>query len=160
MTPLWKPLRKAEHDASLKRFIHEFNQASPKAISMSMWIEEKFIHDGTIDLWGIMVHYDWEKREDWYGERFPFVTLGQFERKFMVEKGIELTIQSNIEETCFVVAWHRDFGEPLNVSRETGYNFEEQGRMRTTEKFRIFWYSNITEFKKWLQSTCREKAKT
>jgi len=155
MTPLWKPLRKPEHDASLKRFIDEFNQALPKDISMLIWTEEKFIHDGTIDLWGIVVHYDWEKRQKWSGEKFPFETLGEFERKFVAEKGIELTIQCNAEETHFATAWHRDFDEVVDVSRETQYEYEEEGRMRTTEKFRIFSYSDMAGFKKWLLSTYR-----
>lgn len=155
MTPLWRPTTKPEHDESLERFMRRFNESPPQDISMSMWKEERFIHDGNINLWGVVVHYDWEKRHDWEGERFPYETLGQFERKFVTEKGIELTIQSNKEETYFIVAWHRDFDEVIGVSRKTDYEVEEPGKMRTTRKFEIFSYTEMNRFKRWLLTTYR-----
>jgi len=154
VSPLWKPSAKPEHDASLKRFIYKFNQAPPKDISMSMWAEEKFVHDGTINLLGVIVPYDWEKRQDWHGEKFPYLTLGQLERKFDPEKGIELTIQCNVEESYFVTAWHKDFSsEIIEVSRETDYEQKEKGKMRVTRKFKIFSYNDIAGFKRWLLKT-------
>lgn len=152
---MYRPTTKSEHDESLLRFIQDFNLARPLDITIRMYPEERFVHNGVIDLWEHRVKYDWEKRYNWEGEKFPFHTLGQLERKFDPKKGIELSIQSNADETHFAVAWHREFDEAVNVSRETDYQWQEKGTMRTTRKFRIFRYREIEEFKEWLLTTYR-----
>jgi len=155
MTPLWRPSTKQEHDESLKRFMKRFNEAHPSDIAMQIWAEEQFVYDGVINLWGVLVHFDWEKRHDWRGSKFIYDTLGQFERKFDHEKHIELTIQSNMDDTHFVVAWHSDFNEVVDVFRNTNYQYEEEGKMRTTHKFQTFNYQEMAQFKTWLLRTYR-----
>lgn len=147
---MFRPSKKAEHDNSLTRFIEMFNGAHPQDITAKMWLVEQYVYDGVIDLWGLEIKYDWEKRDGWEGDEFPFDTLGQFERKFDSEKEIQLTIQSNRDETYFAVAWHKDFDEVTDVLRTTNYKYEEAGRMRTTRKFTVFSYGNMNQFKRWL----------
>lgn len=157
MTPLWRPSTKDEHDESLRRFIYDFNKSYSQNISIDMYKEEKFVHDGVINLLGTIVHYDWEKRHSWEGEKFPFETLGQLERKFVAEKGIDLTIQCNKEETHFVVAWHRNFEEVVEKLRKANHGLFESGKMRTTKKFAVFNYREMERFKKWLLRNYRSE---
>jgi len=139
-----------EHEASLKRFIEFFNKTEPLDIIMRKWSVETYKSDGVISYKNINIVFDWEKRDDWSVEdrcRFHYETLGQFERKFEPSKGIELTIQCDRNEKCFVVAWHSDFGPPHVISRKTNFGWKERGKMRETTKFKTYSYSEIKNFK-------------
>ena len=143
------------HNESLNRWLPLFNETSPKYITAER--ESKpGIRDVVIDLLYKKIGMDWQKRSSKHwkeGEKFPFVKLGQFERKFEPYKEIDLTVQCNNEENAFVVAWHGDFGEPEEVDRDTESGELEKGEMRTTKKFKKFMYEEISDFKSWLLKT-------
>jgi hypothetical protein len=61
---LWKPSSYPEHNESLKRWILKFNAANPLDIVGEAYEVEQFVHDGILNLWGVIVKYDWEKRQD------------------------------------------------------------------------------------------------
>jgi hypothetical protein len=149
-----KPSAYPDHNESLNKWVAQFSIAKPLDITAKSYETEQFIHDGIINLWGVIIKFDWEKRQDWNGENFPFQEVGQFERKFSKEKEIELAIMCNLEETHFLVAWHSDFQDKVAVLRKTDSpSVKEQGFMRLSSKYKIFSYQKIEVFKMWLLNT-------
>ncbi len=152
---MYWPGKYKDHNESLNRWLQLFNETYPKYITAER--ESKpGIRDVVIDLPYKKRGMDWQKRtrKHWKeGEKFPFVELGQFDRKFEPYKEIDLTIQCNNKENRFVVAWHKDFGEPEKVERDTESGKLEKGEMRTTRKYKEFMYEEISDFKSWLLKT-------
>ncbi len=152
---MYWPSKYKDHNDSLDRWIPLFNETDPKYITAKRE-SRPGIRDVVIDLLGKKIGMDWQKRsrKHWKeGGKFPFVELGQFERKFDSHKEIALSIQCNNEETAFVVAWHKDFGESIEIERDTENGELEKGGMRTTKKFKEFMYEEISDFKSWLLKT-------
>lgn len=149
--PLYRPSTMSDHDRSLKKWIDIFNKTPPYNI-YAREEQEKFIRDGIIKTPKKELGFDWEKRnKHWFsGRTFPFQELGQFERKFKPEMQVDCTIQCNYNEDHFVFAFHEDFENKINVSRETDYLENEAGYMRTTKNFRVFSYLQMEVFKKFL----------
>jgi len=152
---MYRPSTINKHNESLKRFQKLFNSSEPYDVIMCEWAEISKLNDGIIIYRNQQIIFDWECRDDWYTLSdkcsFPYSTLGQFERKFKEVAKIELTIQCDRNERCFVVAWHRDFGSPKLVKRKTDYTWYEKGKMRETDKFKVFNYSQIGVFKQKLK---------
>lgn len=147
---MYKPSSYPDHNKSLDKFISLFNSASPKDIVAAAFQEEQFIHDGEINLWGEIIKFDWEKRQDW-DQEFPYATLGQFERKFKEVMKVDLAIICNIGETKFITAWHSQFSDQkIRVARETEFDEKEIGYMRLTEDFVVFDYEQMAAYKRWL----------
>jgi len=147
---MYKPSSYPDHNKSLENFISTFNSVEPKDIVASAFQEEQFIHDGEIDLWGEIIKFDWEKRQDWH-EKFPYSTLGQFERKFKDSMKIDLALICNINESKLIAAWHCDFSEKkVKVARKTEFAEKEEGYMRLAENFTVFQYKQMEDLKKWL----------
>jgi len=159
---MYRPSTVKRHNESLRRFQDYFNKEEPKDVIMCVWAEISKLNDGIIILVSgkyfgqyPYIVFDWEWREDWEisnGKcKFHYPTLGQFGRKFDKEKGIELTIQCDKSEKCFVVAWHKDFGPWRLVRRKTNSIEKETGFMRETSRFKIYSYKEIPKFKKALK---------
>lgn len=140
-----------EHDTSMRRWLKIFNDAFPLYV-VAVEKNELYVADGYIKTPLEKISFDWQKRDEgkkpWIcGSVFPYSSLGQYERKFKEEMGIECTIQCNRNETHFVFAWHKDFGKPIRVSRQTDYLENESGLIRFTKKFSVFSYAQMPEFK-------------
>jgi hypothetical protein len=152
---MYRPFTIGRHNESLKKFQMLFNNSEPYDIVMCEWADISKLNDGVIIYRDQQIIFDWEWRDDWDASpdrcEFHYPTLGQFERKFKQETEIELTIQCDRNERCFAVAWHVDFGPPKIVERKTNYKWRERGKMRETDKFRVYNYSQISEFKRALK---------
>jgi hypothetical protein len=149
---MYRPKKIKKHNETLKRFQKWFNNSEPHEIVMCEWAEISRLNDGVIIYKDKQIIFDWECRDDWKSESdkcdFLYPTLGQFERKFDKRKKIELTIQCDKNEKCFIAAWHVDFkSKTKTVKRRTNYEWREIGKFRETEKFRVFRYTQIHEFK-------------
>lgn len=154
---LFRPSTMDKHNETLRRFQELFNNTEPKNVVMCVWAENIYLNDGIIILvaenrYGHYPYiiFDWECRDDWEPQencKFKYNTLAQFERKFELKKSIELSIQCDKNQRCFAVAWHVDFHSPHDVYRKTDYLWRERGEMRETDKFVVYSYSKMTEFK-------------
>jgi len=148
---MYRPSAIKRHDESLKRFQKIFNNTEPLDIIMNEWAQTSKLNDGEIVYKDQRIIFDWEWREDWNTQpnecKFHYPTLGQFERKFRPKTQIELSIQCDRNERCFIAAWHTDFGPPKTVKRKTDYKEKEFGEMRETDKFKIYSYTQINKFK-------------
>jgi hypothetical protein len=148
---MFRPSTIKRHNETLKRFQELFNNSEPYDIIMCEWAERSKLNDGVIIYKGQQIIFDWECREDWVSLsdkcEFLYQTLGQFERKFKPNTKIELTIQCDKNERCFVAAWHVDFTGHKTVKRKTNYKWLERGEMRETEKFKVYSYLQVSEFK-------------
>lgn len=134
---MYRPSTAKRHDMFLASFIKTFNKAKPQTITAQKETK-KYIRDGIITLGPKLIGFDFEVRDDWSRGRFPYSTLGQFERKFDPEKEIELSIQTSTDGRWFVVAWHSDFEIKKGVERKTNFHRKEKGIMRTTQRFAVF----------------------
>ena len=150
---LYRASKYEEHNETLEKFVSLFNGSEFTSIVCKYFEKEQFVHDAWINLWGIKIKFDWSKKFGWSGSTFPYATYTQFERKFNPEKQIALAVVCNREESFFLAAWHKDFGEPFRVSRITDSDNKEDGLARATSKFRVFSYGEVSIFKKWVLNT-------
>ncbi len=114
-----------------------------------------FIYDGEFvdENTGNSFSFDWEYRDKYFSNGiFDFDTLGQFERK-IVKPSIQLSIQCDSTNTAIAVAWHEDFRRENRITRslDTDYNDKQLGNVRYTHAFKIYLYTDISEFKEMIQ---------
>ncbi len=141
------------HNKTMNSFAELFN-GCPECSNLEFRPnpEETFGNDGYIidhDT-GIEIGYDWERRDDHFKNGvLRFETLGQLERK-LVKDNIQISLQCDETETAVAVGWHKDWLEEVKVvkSLKTDTDKRQITEMRTTSKYKIFMYTEISELKK------------
>lgn len=160
---MWRGSTYHLSQASLEYFANAFNSLEVcKNIRWEYIREETFSNDGWfVNLeTGETIGYDWEIRDDyWDAGKFPFDTLGQFERKFDPAKAIKLSIQCSKNCSAIVVAWHEDFAEEkvTDIQLATDSSEKENGKTRYTKHFRVFRFDEMELFKQLISKAFQTK---
>lgn len=164
-----RPSKYNRSQETLEAFARLFNDnPTERNILLEPIREETYNDDGCIlDLkTKTVIGIDWEIRESGFENgNFPWPTLGQWERKFKDGDGVKLSIQAARDESAIAVAWHDDYMKEETVAREVVTDqsvYENTARpkqlVRYTEKFVIYRYDEVSEFKKMLRRAIEEKA--
>jgi hypothetical protein len=153
---MYRPSLYDKHDETMNYFAELFNSCETcPNLKMYPITEETFIDDGEFvdENTGNSFSFDWEYRDKYFSNGiFDFDTLGQFERK-IVKPSIQLSIQCDSTNTAIAVAWHEDFRRENRITRslDTDYNDKQLGNVRYTHAFKIYLYTDISEFKEMIQ---------
>ena len=147
---------------TLMRFAEIFNNApGNRNILLEPIREETYNDDGCIlDLTTkTVIGIDWEIRDAGFENgRFPWPTLGQWERKFKPGDGLKLSIQAARDEPAIAVAWHEDYKEEKTQAVAVATDMTIYANMpkpeqsiRYTSHFRVYRYDEILKFKEMLR---------
>ena len=159
---MYRPSMYNKHDETMNKFADLFNNCGVcENIEMRPNPEETFDNDGIfIDIeTNEVIGYDWEYRDRYFAYcKLAFPTLGQYERKLR-KSSIQISLQCDETETGIAVGWHEDWleEERKRVSLKTDYAKREYGGTRYTDKFKIYSYDEISEFKSMIAQAMRMK---
>ncbi len=147
-----RPSMYQRHEDSLAHFTELFNTCRDGLpLVMQVYRTENYRDDGVIvnTRTGKRIVFDWEIRDKYFSNgKFKFKELRQFERKIKKDE-IGLSLQCDKEETALLVAWHNDWlrTEPFPARMSTDFTWNEKNLVRATDKFKIYPYSTIAEFR-------------
>lgn len=145
---------------SLLQFANWFNSI-PEFPNIGMYANEKetFDNDGCFyDRQSLkFIGFDWEIRARYFNNgRFPYSTLGQFERK-ITKQSIQLSIQAAEDMSAIAIAWHNDYMDQklekphLATDKSVLLNeAKEEDRVRYTTRFKVYGMHELNEFKRML----------
>lgn len=152
---MYRPSMYDKHDESMLRFADKFNQCNAyQDVVMRPNEEETFDNDGYFvnTSNNIKIGFDWEYRDKYFTNgKLQFKTLGQYERKLR-KSSIQISIQCDSTETAIAVGWHEDWLKEAQEKRrlDTDYKVKENGSTRYTDKYVIYRYEEIDQFKQML----------
>lgn len=157
---MYRPSMYDKHDESMFCFADKFNKCKIcRDVVMIPNEEETFDNDG----WfvnvsnDIRIGFDWEYRDKYFSNcKLQFDTLGQYERKLR-KSSIQIAIQCDSTETGIAVGWHEDWLKETKEKRmlHTDYKSKESGNTRYTDKYIIYRYEEIDQFKQMINMAMR-----
>lgn len=150
---MYRPTLYSKHDQTMNGFANLFNRFPDyRHIEKRPNPVETYDNDGVFldHLHKRKIGYDWEYRDRYFANCiFQYPTLGQFERKIR-KPSIQISLQCDSTETGIAAAWHSDWKleAQQHLDLRTDYEEKEKGTTRYTNKFKIYSYEKIGDFKR------------